>query len=134
MSVNAEAVIVLKLHCSAKSNGLSKMISPKVGFGQIAEVDFNDDLVDALCENYGVNGGAGVADILPHSLSMTSGQLDSVNFPQTPRSRVLTEMRYFSPPQPDFEFITIFVWHSQHALCQVCSDLANEGLAHTGYK
>ena len=109
------------------------MISPKVGFGQIAEVDFNDDLVDALCENYGVNGGAGVADILPHSLSMTSGQLDSVNFPQTPRSRVLTEMRNFSP-QPDFEFITIFVWHSQHALCQVCSDLANECLAHTGYK
>ena len=66
---------------------LSKMISPKVGFGQIAvqhTVDFNDDLVDALCENYGVNGGAGVADILPHSHSMTSGQLDSANFPQTP--------------------------------------------------
>ena len=37
-----------------------------MGFGQIAvqhTVDFNDDLVDALCENYGVNGGASVADI-----------------------------------------------------------------------
>ena len=107
-----------------------------MGFGQIAvqhTVDFNDHLVDALCENYGVNEGSSAADILSHSHSMTRGQLDIANFPQTPRSRVLTEMRNFSP-QPDFDFITIFVWHSQHALCQVCSNLANEWLANTGYK
>ena len=37
-----------------------------MGFAQIARqhtVDFNDDLVVALCENYGVNKGASVADI-----------------------------------------------------------------------
>ena len=104
-----------------------------MGFGQIAvqhAVYFNDDLVVALCENYGGDGGVGVAVIQLH-VQWTIMTLSS--YPQTPPAKVLTEMRNFSP-QPEFEFITIFVWHSQHALCQVCSDLANECLAHTGYK
>ena len=105
-----------------------------MGFGQIAvqqhTVDFNDDLVVALCENHGIDGGAGVT-VIQLYVQWTIMTLSS--YPQTPPARVLTEMRNFSP-QPDFEFITIFVWHSQHALCQVCSDLANECLAHTGYK
>ena len=40
-----------------------------MGFGQIAvqhAVYFNDDLVVALCENYGGDGGVGVAVIQLH--------------------------------------------------------------------
>ena len=45
------------------------MIWPKVGFGQHFKgavqlsADFDGDLVAALCDNFCVNRGAGVADI-----------------------------------------------------------------------
>ena len=125
---------MLKLHRSAKSNGLS-----------LRWFDQKWDLAKLLSSNILLTSWWPCCRTLrepwrrwrcrcycyPAICPVDNWTLSS--YPQTPRSRVLTEMRYFSS-QPDFEFITIFVWHSQHAPCQVCSDLANEWLANTGYK
>ena len=67
-----------------------------MGFGQIAvqhTVDFNDDLVVALCEIYAVNGGVGFA-VIQLYVQWTIMTLSS--YPQTPTARVEREILFSS--------------------------------------